>query len=98
MSAVFADGTIDEENSYTIPFDTTTFNNNAHITIRTAEGAYVEHLGSSGTYDIITDCALPSMFIRTGLWTFKVVVKLDDGSCLFAITLTQWLKGELGNG
>jgi hypothetical protein len=78
-----------------VPLRTTAFSDVAHLSIRNATGAYVEHLMSSGRNDILTDYFIPGMFLRTGTWTFEVVAELGDGACLFAIALTQWLEGRL---
>ena len=78
-----------------MPLRTTAFSDVAHLSIRNATGAYVEHLMSNGRNDILTDYFIPGMFLRTGTWTFEVVAELGDGTCLFAIALTQWLEGRL---
>jgi hypothetical protein len=78
--------------SYTVPLRTTAFGP-AHLSIRNAT-AYVEHLSSSGSNDILVDYWIPGMFLRTGTWTFEVVAELEDGTCLFAMSLTQWLEGR----
>jgi len=72
-----------------------TFADTAHLSIRNATGAYVEHFDSSGRNDILSDFAIPGMFLQTGTWKFEVVARLGDGTCLFAISLTQWLEGRL---
>ncbi|KAF2813235.1 uncharacterized protein BDZ99DRAFT_460514 [Mytilinidion resinicola] len=95
LSAILSNGEHEDETSYTVPLRTTGFSLAGQLSIRNSTGAYVEHLSSSGHNDILTDCQLPGMFIRTGTWTFKVVAELEDGTCLFAITLTQWLEGGM---
>ena len=35
------------------------------------------------------------MFLRTGEWTFEIVTRLEDGRCLFAISVVQFLEGGL---
>ncbi|KAF1836711.1 hypothetical protein BDW02DRAFT_566801 [Decorospora gaudefroyi] len=91
-SAVLADGTHLAPQSYTVPFRTTAFADSAHISIRNRTGSYVEHFDGTGTNDILSDYWIPGMWLQTGMWTFEVVVKLGDGKCLFAISLTQWLE------
>jgi hypothetical protein len=78
--------------SYSAPFRTTSFNDLAHVSIRNATGAYVKHFASNGSNDLLTDSLLPGLFINTGMWAFEVVVKLGDGRCLFAVSVTQWLE------
>ncbi|KAL9106464.1 MAG: hypothetical protein Q9227_008495 [Pyrenula ochraceoflavens] len=94
-SAILPDGKHEDAKSYTVPLRTTAFADAAHLSIRDATGAYVDYLSSSGRNDILTDSVIPGMFLRTGTWTFEVVAKLDDGTCLFAISLTQYLEGRL---
>ncbi|RYP23412.1 hypothetical protein DL765_001117 [Monosporascus sp. GIB2] len=95
LSAVLPDGRREGPKAYTVPLRTTAFADTAHISIRDATGAYVEHLTNNGRNDIVTDYWIPGMFLRTGTWTFEVVARLGDGTCLFALSLTQWLEGEL---
>lgn len=95
LSAILSDGKHEDEKSYTVPLRTTAFADTAHLSIRNTTGAYVEYLSSNGPNDILTDYWIPGIFLRTGTWTFKAVAELEDGRCLFAITLTQWLKGML---
>ncbi|KAL9618330.1 MAG: hypothetical protein Q9160_006912 [Pyrenula sp. 1 TL-2023] len=95
LSAVLSDGKQEDAKSYAVPLRTTAFGDVAHLSIRESMGTYVEHLSSSGRYDILTDSFIPGMFLRTGTWTFEVVAKLGDGTCLFAMSLTQWLEGRL---
>ncbi|KAL4742402.1 hypothetical protein BDV11DRAFT_211427 [Aspergillus similis] len=96
LSVVYADGTHDEEKSYTIPLKTTPFNSLAHLVIRDARGVQVDCMPSSGG-DILVDFQFIPMFLRTGMWTFKVDARLGDSAntCLFAMSLTQWLEGRL---
>jgi hypothetical protein len=94
-SAILSNGKHEDEKSYTVPLRTTAFADMAHLSIRNATGAYVEYLSSSGSNDILVDYFIPSMFLRTGTWTFKVVAELKDATCLFAIASTQWLEGRL---
>jgi hypothetical protein len=55
----------------------------------------VDHLTIDCPYDILLDMALPGMFVRSGLYTFELDARLGDDTCLFAISLTQKLKGGL---
>ncbi|KAF2499642.1 hypothetical protein BU16DRAFT_278781 [Lophium mytilinum] len=80
------DGDHEDKRSYTVPLRTTAFGP-AHLSIRNAT-AYVEHLSSSGSNDILVDYWIPGMFLRTGTWTFEIA-ELEDGTCLFAMSLTQ---------
>jgi hypothetical protein len=93
MSAILSNGEVKDPQSYTVPLRTTGYSLGGQLSIRNSTGAYTEHLSSSGHNDILTDCQLPTMFIQTGTWTFEIVGELEDGTCLFAIALTQWLEG-----
>ena len=96
-SAVYADGSHDNEDSTTGPLKTTPFNDLAHLTIRDARGVQVDYLPSSGRSDILLDFQIPTMFLRSGMWTYKVDARAGDvdNTCLFAMKLTQWLEGGL---
>ncbi|RYP65608.1 hypothetical protein DL771_008216 [Monosporascus sp. 5C6A] len=94
LSVAFPDGERGDPKTYTIPLRTTAFGDKGHISIRDAEGAFVDYITSSGRNDIVTDFSIPSVFLRTGLWTFEVEARLGDGTCLFAMSLTQWLEGR----
>jgi hypothetical protein len=76
---------------------TTSFNDLAHLTIRDAGGLQVEHMPSSDTTGILVDYVIPAMFLKSGTWTFKVDARVGDAenTCLFAMSLTQWLEGRL---
>lgn len=52
---------------------------------------------SSGDSDILVDFQFIPMFLRTGMWTFKVDARLGDSenTCLFAMSLAQRLEGRL---
>ena len=52
---------------------------------------------SSDRSDILLDFQIPTMFLKSGIWTFKVDARLGDidNTCLFAIALTQGLDGKL---
>jgi hypothetical protein len=95
LSADLPDGTHEDESHHTAPLRSTDGPGGAHVTIRNETGSYVEHLSSSGSHDILTDCILPSIFIKPGMWTWKLVARLEDETCLFAVTLTQWMDGSM---
>jgi hypothetical protein len=80
-----------------MPLKTVLINELAHFIIRDSTGAQVDYLPSSGRGDILLDFQIPSMFLKSGMWTFKVDARLGDkdNSCLFAMSLTQWLDGGL---
>ncbi|RLM00577.1 hypothetical protein CFD26_108589 [Aspergillus turcosus] len=97
-SVVYADGSYDDDDrAVTLPFKTATLNDWAHLTIRGACGTQVDYLRSSGRSDILLDFQIPSMFVKSGMWTFKVDARLGDkdNTCLFAMSVTQWLDGGL---
>ncbi|CEO58408.1 hypothetical protein PMG11_03137 [Penicillium brasilianum] len=96
-SVVYADGSHDDERSVTFPLKTTPFNALAHLSIRDARGVQVDYLPSSSSSDILVDFQFLPMFLRSGMWTFKVDARLgdEDNTCLFAMSLTQWLEGRL---
>ncbi|KAL4981037.1 hypothetical protein BDW66DRAFT_146807 [Aspergillus desertorum] len=96
-SVVYADGSHDDKESYTIPLKTTSFNNNGHIAIRDAHGVEVDYLPSSGNGGILVDYWIPGMFMKSGTWTFKVDARAGDvdNTRLFAMSLTQGLEGRL---
>lgn len=80
-----------------MPFKTTTFNDWTHLIIRDARGTQVDYLCSSGRSDILLAFQIPSMFVKSGMWTFKADARLGDkdNTCLFAMSVTQWLDGGL---
>ena len=80
-----------------MPFKTTSFNDSAHLLIRDARGVQVDYLPSSGRSDVLLDFQIPTMFLKSGTWTFNVDVRLGDknNTCAFAISLSQWLDGPL---
>lgn len=94
LSVVFSDGEREDPRSYTIPLRTRAFGDKGHVSIRDAEGGFVDYISSSGRNDIVTDFSIPSPFVKTGTWTFEVEAKLGDGTCLFSMSLTQWLEGR----
>ncbi|KAH6884141.1 hypothetical protein B0T10DRAFT_608969 [Thelonectria olida] len=94
-SAVYPDGERDETESVTIPFKTIGFNSYAHLVIRDDRGIQVDYLPSSGRGDVLLDFQIPTMFLESGTWTFSVDARAGDESntCLFAMSVTQWLDG-----
>ncbi|PYI28476.1 hypothetical protein BP00DRAFT_438396 [Aspergillus indologenus CBS 114.80] len=90
-SAVYADGTPDQEDSTTGPLRTTPFNDYARLTIRNTSGVQVGYMASSGRSDVLLDFQIPTMFSRTGIWTFKVDARAGDkdNTCLFAMKMTM---------
>ncbi|KAK6430771.1 hypothetical protein LTR95_013071 [Oleoguttula sp. CCFEE 5521] len=95
ISTACADGQVDEPWTVTIPLLTTTWRPDAHIAIRDKDGAHVEQLTTDEFNDILADMSLPSTFTHTGVWTFQFVARLADDRCLFAVSLTQYLKGGI---
>jgi len=95
LSADLPDGTHEDERHYTAPLRSTDGPSGAHVFIRNEKGLFVEHLSSSGSHDIVTDCILPSIYIKAGTWTWKLVARLEDETCLFAVALTQWMDGNM---
>lgn len=97
MSVTSPEGETDEPNTYTAPLRPIA-NMMGHLAIRNSLGVYVESLTLGKrdyrTHDIITDLWIPGMFLETGMWRFEVVAKLEDESCLFALTVEQWLEGK----
>jgi hypothetical protein len=96
-SVVYPDGDSEGTSSITGPFKTTTLSDNSHLLIRDACGAQVDFLPSSGRGDVLLDFQIPTMFLRSGTWTFSVDARAGDkaNTCLFAFSLSQWLDGEL---
>jgi len=86
--------------TFTIPLRTAELAEGAHLGIRNATGAYVDHMALEGRNDILTDYWIPGPFLQTGTWTFQIEASVGggrmEGTCLFALTLTQWLDGEEG--
>ena len=83
--------------TYTIPLRTAELAEGAHLSIRNATGTYVDHMALECRNDILTDYWIPGMFVKTGTYTFEIEALLGEGkegTCLFALTLTQWLEGQ----
>lgn len=71
-----------------------------HLAIRDGGGKHLDYL-TSGMNDILIDGVFPSPFVgKNGTYTFEVTARLgdehdgQDGTCLFSISMTQWLEGE----
>lgn len=96
-STVYPDGSCDDSTVLTVPLKTTLLNDDAHFFIRNSHGVQVEYMQSSGRSDILLDFQLPTMFLKSGTWTFKVDARLGDeaNTCLFAMSVTQWLEGRM---
>jgi hypothetical protein len=73
------------------------YNDFAHLTIRDASGVQVNYMPSSDRSDLLLDFQIPTIWLRSGMWTFKVDARAGDANntCLFAMSLTQCLDGEL---
>jgi hypothetical protein len=86
--------------TFTFPLRTAELAEGAHLGIRNTTGAYVDHMALEGRNDILTDYWLPGPFVQTGIWTFEIEASLGgegkEGTCLFSLTLTQWLEGDEG--
>ncbi|KAI0197638.1 hypothetical protein F4808DRAFT_290814 [Astrocystis sublimbata] len=95
LSATLENGNFLEPVTYTVPFRTTAFGEHGSISIRETGGPYVDYIAYDGQFDVLADCQLISMFIEPGLWTMEFGVKLEDDTCLFDLSLTQWLPGRL---
>ncbi len=95
LDVVYPDGSKEGATTYTVPLRTKSFGP-AHLSLRNSTGDYIDHLTSNDFNDILTDYWIPGMFLRTGTWTFEVMASLEDGTCLFALSVTQFLEGSLG--
>lgn len=96
-SAVYPDGSRDGVTAVTLPLRTMRLSDDAHFFIRDSRGAQAEYMPPSGRSDILLDFQIPTMFLKSGTWTFDVEARLGDeaNTCLFAISVTQWLEGGL---
>ncbi|KAI0190357.1 hypothetical protein EV127DRAFT_365058 [Xylaria flabelliformis] len=95
LSVILENGEHEEPVTYAVPFRTTAFGEHAHISIREIGGSYVDYLTYGGRYDVLADYEIPGMFVKAGTWTFDIVASLEDETCLFAFSLTQWLEGRM---
>ncbi|KAI1351241.1 hypothetical protein F5Y01DRAFT_325566 [Xylaria sp. FL0043] len=91
-SAILENGDLFNLGTITFPLRTTPFAQHALIAIREYNGPIVDHLDYVGDYDILATYWFPGMFLDTGMYTFEVVANLKNGTCLFALTFTQWLE------
>lgn len=84
---VYSDGSCDDEKAVILPSKTTSFNDIAYLTIRAVCEFQV------GRGNILLDFQIPTMFLKSSMWTFKVDARLGDldNTCLFGRALTQWL-------
>lgn len=71
-----------------------TLSDSAHLVLRDARGRQIDHLPIQGTSAILLDFEIPTMFLKQGTWTFSVDARVGDdaNTCLFAVSLTQWLE------
>jgi len=65
-----------------------------HLSIRDDSGTWVDFLTMDYRNEIFLDFHLPGWLMRSGLYTFEVVAGLEDGTCLFAMSLTQEMEGD----
>lgn len=94
-SFVYPGGSRDDSTALTLPLRTMRLSDDAHLLIRDVHGAQVEFMPHSGRSDILLDFQIPTMFLKSGTWTFNVKARLGDeaNTCLFAMSVTQWLDG-----
>ncbi|KAI1400671.1 hypothetical protein F4819DRAFT_487364 [Hypoxylon fuscum] len=55
LSITLSEGKHEGPKTYTVPLRTTAFADVAHLSVRNATGAYVDHINSSGCNDILTN-------------------------------------------
>lgn len=97
LSAEYPNGQSDGPETYTIPLKAMAYNDDSlQLAIRDAEGRHVEFLRVQGANDVLLDMWILGMFVRKGEWKFGVQAELEDGRCLFALELMQYLDGSLG--
>ncbi|KAK1752637.1 hypothetical protein QBC47DRAFT_463182 [Echria macrotheca] len=100
ISAILENGDkLEPRTYYRIPLRTAEHAEGAHLAIRNATGAYVDHMALEGRNDVLVDAWIPAIFVTTGMWTFEVVASLgcnwgEERRYLFALTLTQWLESN----
>lgn len=96
-SVVYPDGSRDDSTVVTLPLRTMRLSDDAHLLIRDSHGAQVEYMPHNGRSDILLDFQIPTLFLESGTWTFHVDARLGDEAktCLFAMSVTQWLDGCL---
>jgi hypothetical protein len=79
----------------TIPLRTFAADEIAHFTVRFPGSRFGGPL-QPGVNEIVTDYWLPGMFVKTGMWTFKIEAILpgkgmEEDRYLFAFQMSQWL-------
>lgn len=94
-SATYYNGEYSEPKSVTVPLRATSINDWANIAIRDQGGVHRECLTRGSRNDILVDFQIPTMFLRSGTWTFEAKAVLEDDTCLFNYRLSQWLDGGL---
>lgn len=95
-SAVYDNGEVHEPATQTMPLKTFKANEYSHLAIRNQYGEYTEHLTMGLYNDIVANMWLPGIWMSSGVYTFEIVAKLEDDTCLFAFSLTQHLEGHRG--
>ncbi|KAI1161392.1 hypothetical protein F5B18DRAFT_653698 [Nemania serpens] len=95
MSATLKSGKPQGPDTWTVPFRTTPLNLQGHISIHETGGPEVDHLTYNGLHDILVYCAIPSMWVKSGMYTFEITTRLGDETCIFSLSLTQWLEGGM---
>ncbi|KAJ8128591.1 hypothetical protein O1611_g5043 [Lasiodiplodia mahajangana] len=95
VSAILESGKHEDPITYTAPFRTTPLALGGHISIHEMGGSEVDYLTYDTLHDILVYYQAPSMFVKTGMYTFEIVTRLEDGTCIFAYSVTQWLKGDM---
>ena len=94
-SAVLPSGKKVPRDEFTIPLRTIAYSPWAHISIRGSTGEYMDHLTSGSMNDILTDFAIPRMFVERGTWKFRdnVPSLRMGGVCLRLSWCSGW-RGE----
>jgi hypothetical protein len=98
MSTVYPDGEIEEPWSVAMPLRTSDSGLewlNQNLSIRNSSGAWTDFLTMDYYNEILVDFQIPGWWMRSGLYSLEAVASLDDdGTCLFALSLTQEMEGE----
>lgn len=95
MSAILKSGELQGPDTFTVPFRTTPLRISGHVSIHETGGPEVDHLTYNGLHDILVYCGVPSMFVRSGMYTFEITTRLGDETCIFSLSVTQWLEGGM---
>ncbi|KAI0114006.1 hypothetical protein GGR51DRAFT_546692 [Nemania sp. FL0031] len=95
MSAALESGERLGPDTYSMPFRTTPLGLGGHISIHEMGKTEVDYLTYDSLHDILVYYQAPSMFVKTGMYTFEIITRLEDGTCIFAYSATQWLKGDM---